>query len=60
MVHAQESTTTHPDLVIVALVLHVLVKLFLWVELYPAHLQFLPYLWDKQESQEEHRKLRVT
>lgn len=38
---------TYSDLVVVALVLHVLVKLLLRVKLNPAHFQFLSYLKHK-------------
>lgn len=40
----RKNRATYSDFVIVALVLHVLIKLFLRVKLDPAHLQLLPYL----------------
>lgn len=43
----RKNRATYSDLVIVALVLHVLIKFFLGVILNPAHLQFLPYLQHK-------------
>ncbi len=47
---ARKKRATYSDLVIVALVLHVLIKLFLRVKLNPAHLKFLPYLQHKTMS----------
>jgi len=44
------NTTAYSDLVIVALVLHVLIELLLWVELNPGRLQILPYLQHKPDS----------
>lgn len=43
----RKNRSTYSDLVIVALVLHVLIELLLWVKLDPAHLQLLPYLQHK-------------
>lgn len=40
----RKNWSTYSDLIIVTLVLHVLIKLFLWVKLNPSHLQLLPYL----------------
>ncbi len=46
----RKNRTAYSDLVIVALVLHVLVKLFLRVKLNPTHLQLLPYLQHKTKA----------
>lgn len=40
---------THSDLVVVALVFHVLIKLFLRIKLNPTHFQFLSYLSTQQQ-----------
>ena len=42
--YERENRTTYSDLVIVTLVLHVLIKLFLWVKLDPHNLQLFSYL----------------
>lgn len=46
----RKNRTTYSDLVIVTLVLHVLIKLFLWVKLDPAHLQLLFHLQQNTEQ----------
>lgn len=47
---------TYSDLVVVALVLHVLVKLLLGVKLDAAHLQLLPHLQQRSGKPSEVRK----
>lgn len=35
---------SYPDLIIITLILHVFIKLFLWITLDPTHFQLLPHL----------------
>lgn len=43
----KRESVTYSDLIVVALVLHVLIKFFLGVKFNATHLQFLPHLQDK-------------